>query len=61
VLAVYDVTEADEAATDKITALRNYKEIKKAFLRGEESYGVLGMYEQAALNMGWVWEDMNGF
>jgi hypothetical protein len=42
------ITEADEAATDKETALRN---LEAQILR-DETVGVIQMYEDAALNTG---------
>lgn len=49
---VNGITEADEAATSRSVALQNYAEKLQQFERGEETYGVLQMYEQAALDAG---------
>ncbi len=43
-----DITEADEAATDKVTALSN---LQYQIVKGE-TMGIIGMYEQAAINAG---------
>lgn len=47
-LDCYDVSEADEAASNKWTALEN---LKSQVVKGE-SYGVIDMYERAAWGAG---------
>ncbi len=45
---VYDITEADEAATDKETALRN---LESQVIKGETP-AIIDMYERACWNVG---------
>jgi len=47
-IGVYDVSEADEAATDKSTALRN---LESQVIRGETP-AIIDMYERAAWGTG---------
>jgi hypothetical protein len=49
---LYDITEADEAATSKEVALRNATEIFRQYKRGDNTYAIYNMYEIAALNAG---------
>jgi hypothetical protein len=47
-LGIYEVTEADEAATSKDVALANLREQ----VAKQETQGVIAMYERAAWNAG---------
>ena len=49
---MYDITEADEAATSAASALANYRTVKDRYYLGLESLGVADMYERACLDMG---------
>lgn len=46
------ITEADEAATSKETALANYCYMKVQYYMGLESMGVADMYALACIEMG---------
>lgn len=49
---IADITEADESATSKAQALANVAGFAVAYFSGRETYGVLSMYEEAAVNAG---------
>ena len=50
--SLYSTTEADEGATTRYVAFRNFVEKVRALRKGEETMGVVQMYEDAARRMG---------
>ena len=51
---MFEITEADEAATSAERALENYRNVKARYYMGLESLGVADMYERACLSIGLV-------
>lgn len=56
-ITIYDITEAME--TPKMHALTVYRDILVKFRNGEETYGVLQMYEDAAVYYGFSAQDLD--
>jgi hypothetical protein len=55
---LYDFSETDEQANSKEQALRNYWEKLRQYRRGEETMGVLGLYEETCFKYGATWDEM---
>jgi hypothetical protein len=56
-ITIYDITEAME--TPRIHVLVAYRDTLVKFRNGEVSYGVLQMYEDAAVYYGFSAQDIN--